>query len=70
MPLSISSFYKILKKAGASRVSDEAAIELRDAVQEIANEKAREAATLCRHANRRTVMKQDIEFVFKKPEKK
>lgn len=66
MPLSISSFARILKKAGAERVSDEAAIELRDAVQEIANELARDAATLCRHANRRTVMKHDVEFVFRK----
>ena len=70
MPLSVSSFYRILKKSGASRVSDEAAIELRDDVQEIANELAREASSLCRHANRRTVMKHDVEFVFRKRHEK
>ena len=66
MVLSISSFYRILKKTGIDRVSDEAAIEMRDSVEELAKELAAECVNIARHAERRTVMKSDVEFVFRK----
>ena len=66
MALSISAFYRILKKTGIDRVSDEAAIEMRDSVEELAKELAAECVNIARHAERRTVMKSDVEFVFRK----
>lgn len=58
----ITAMYRILKKAGASRVSDESAEELRRTVEEIANGIARDAVDMAGHANRRTVKGQDIKM--------
>jgi len=52
--------YRILKKAGASRVSDESAEELRRVVEEIADSIANSAVDMTSHANRKTVKGDDV----------
>lgn len=58
----ITAMYRILKKAGAPRVSDESAEELRRTIEEIANGIAKDAVDMASHANRRTVKGQDIKM--------
>ena len=53
--LGLSAMYRILKKAGAERVSDESADELRRVIEEIANSIAKNAVDLSSHAGRKTV---------------
>ena len=56
----ITAMYRILKKAGAPRVSDESAEELRRTVEEIADGIAKSAVDMASHASRRTVKGEDI----------
>ncbi len=57
---------RILHQEGAERVSEEAARYLRDVVEKIARYIAREAYELARHANRKTVTREDVEFAVKR----
>lgn len=50
----------IFKKAGAERVSDEAAKALSEVLIEIGVEVAAEAVKLAKHAGRKTVKKEDV----------
>ncbi|MBI4018546.1 MAG: histone family protein [Candidatus Aenigmarchaeota archaeon] len=68
MTLPLYPFERIAKKAGARRVSREAAEELRDAVEEFGMDIAEKAVKISKHANRRTVMKGDVLFVARKLE--
>jgi len=61
--LPITPFEKIAKRAGVKRISKDAVEELRDIIEEIANEMADHAVRVSRHAGRKTVMKEDIDFV-------
>ncbi len=61
--LTIAPFADILRKAGAKRVSHEAARELAEIVEEIALEIARDAVRVAHHAGRKTIKARDIEFV-------
>ena len=63
--LPLLPFEKISKKAGVKRISRDAIEEMRDIIEEIANEIADDAVRLSRHAERRTVKARDIEFVIK-----
>lgn len=65
MGLSISAFYRILKSAGAERVSDEAAEELRDTMKQISSDLAKDVVIAAKHAGRKTVLKEDVAFVMK-----
>lgn len=58
-------FERIAKKAGVKRISREALEELRDIATEDITEIAEKAVKISRHANRRTVMRQDVRFVLK-----
>lgn len=58
----ITAMYRILKKAGASRVSDESAEELRRTIEEIADGIAKDAVDMANHANRRTIKGQDVKM--------
>ena len=51
----LAAVYRIIKKSGAERVSDEAAEELRRVVEEIASQVAKQAIELSVHAGRHTV---------------
>ncbi len=57
---------RILHKVGAERVSDEAIRALRDLLERIAEEIAKEALEAAKHAGRKTVTKEDIEFATKR----
>ncbi len=60
--LGMSAMYRFLKKAGAERVSDESADELRRVVEEIANSIARNAVEMALHARRKTVKGEDVKL--------
>ncbi|WP_299290242.1 histone family protein [Nitrosopumilus sp.] len=63
--LGLSAMYRILKKAGAERVSDESADELRRVIEEIANSIAKNAVDLSSHAGRKTVKGEDVKLASK-----
>ena len=63
--LGVSAMYRILKKAGAERVSDESANELRKVMEDIAIEIARNAVDMSKHAGRKTVKAEDVKLASK-----
>jgi len=63
--LGLSAMYRILKKSGAQRVSDESAIELRRVVEEIAEAIAKNAVEDANHAGRKTVKAEDVKLASK-----
>lgn len=63
--LGISAMYRILKKAGAERVSDESAEELRGIIEELANNIAKSAVDMASHAGRKTIKAEDIKLASK-----
>ena len=58
--LPIAPVERIVRKAGADRVSEDAGIELAKVLEEYGLEVAREAITLAKHAKRTTVKEEDI----------
>lgn len=63
--LGLSAMYRILKKAGASRVSDESANELRRVIEDVAESVARDAVGMASHAGRKTVKGEDVKMASK-----
>jgi len=63
--LGLSAMYRILKKSGAERVSDESANELRRIVEDIATEIAKNAVDMSKHAKRKTVKAEDVKLASK-----
>ena len=63
--LGLSPMYRILKKSGAERVSDESANELRRVIEEIAESIAKNAVDMSTHAGRKTVKADDIKLASK-----
>ena len=61
----LAAVYRVIKKSGAERVSDEAAEELRRVVQDLANQIAKHAIELSVHAGRHTVKASDIRLAAK-----
>ncbi|HEX9678143.1 histone family protein [Nitrososphaera sp.] len=61
----LAAMYRIMKKSGAERVSDDAADELRKVLEEAAERIARQAVELSVHAGRKTVKPEDIRFATK-----
>lgn len=58
--IALTAMYRILKKSGAERVSEESAIELRRVVEEAASRISRSAVDAASHAKRKTVMADDV----------
>lgn len=58
--IALASIYRIIKKYGAERVSDEAAIELRNILEGMGENIARQAVDLANHARRKTIKSEDI----------
>ena len=63
--LGLSAMYRILKKSGAQRVSDESAVELRRVIEEIAEAIAKNAVEMSSHAGRKTVKAEDVKLASK-----
>ncbi len=63
--LGLSAMYRILKKAGASRVSDESADELRRVIEDAASGIAKNAVEMSIHAGRKTVKAEDVRLASK-----
>jgi len=64
--LPLAPIERILKKAGASRVSKEACEEFSTVVEEVAFELAAETAALAKHAGRKTVLAKDVKLAKRK----
>ena len=62
MALSKVTARRILKDAGADRVSDSAALELAELVDRYAYSLAKKAVSLAAHAKRKTIQKADIDL--------
>jgi histone H3/H4 len=58
--LPIAPVERMVRKAGAERVSEDAGIELAKVLEEYGLEIAREAISLAKHAKRTTVKEEDI----------
>lgn len=63
--LGLSAMYRILKKSGAERVSDESADELRRITEEVAMAIAKSAVEMSEHAGRKTVKAEDVKLASK-----
>ena len=61
----LSVMYRILKKSGAERVSDESADELRRILEEIGVAIAKSAVDMSGHAGRKTVKAEDVRLAAK-----
>jgi histone H3/H4 len=54
--------YRVMKKSGAERISDDAADELRKVLEDVAERIAKQAVDLSSHAGRKTIKQEDIRF--------
>lgn len=63
--LGLATMYRVIKKSGAERVSDEAANELRKILEEISIRIAKQAVDLSNHAGRKTIKSDDIRLAAK-----
>ncbi|MBW2973294.1 NFYB/HAP3 family transcription factor subunit [Candidatus Woesearchaeota archaeon] len=62
----LAAMEKILKQAGASRVSDKAKIALRDVLEECVEQISNDAIRFAAHAGRKTIKAGDIKLALKK----
>jgi len=63
--ISLSAMEKIMKGAGANRVSDEAKEAMREILEELGEKIGKNADELSRHAGRRTVKADDVRMASK-----
>lgn len=64
--IAISPIDRIMRKAGAERVSEEAAEALREVIETLALEVSRESIALAKHAGRKTVNSEDVKMASRK----
>lgn len=65
MSLPKAPIERIIRNAGAERVSEEAVEELREAVEELGDEIAADAADMAEYAERNTVKSEDVDMAVK-----
>ena len=63
--LGLATMYRVIKKSGADRVSDESADELRKILEDVAVRMATQAVDLSIHAGRKTIKAEDIRLAAK-----
>jgi len=63
--LSLSGMEKLLKKAGALRVSDKAKEAFRDVLEEIGEEIGKKSIKFSEHSKRKTIKAEDIKLAHK-----
>ena len=61
----MAPIYRILKKSGAERISEESTDELRRTIEDVTLAISKSAVEMARHAGRRTVMADDIKLASK-----
>lgn len=64
--LPLAAMEKILKKAGAERVSDKAKAALKDVLEDLAEDIASQSIKLAMHAGRKTVKSGDVKLAAKR----
>ena len=64
--IKIAPMHKLIKRAGAARVSEESAIALSEILEEVGLKVAKEAIDFARHAGRKTVKARDIKIAAEK----
>lgn len=64
--LSTAAIHRLIKKAGAERVGDDAVEELGKVVEEIALRISKEAIELATHAGRKTIKVEDVQLATKR----
>jgi histone H3/H4 len=63
--LAIAAIDRLIRKAGAERVSEDAAEELGKILSDVAIDISKQAIELARHAKRKTVTSEDIKLATK-----
>jgi DNA-binding protein len=63
--LGLATMYRVIKKSGAERVSDDAADELRKILEDVAERIAKQAVDLSIHAGRKTIKSEDVRLAAK-----
>jgi histone H3/H4 len=66
MEFPVLPFERLIKRAGAKRVSHEAAEELAKVMEDKITQIAEEAAALAKHAGRKTVLAEDVRLAYRK----
>jgi histone H3/H4 len=64
--IKVAPMHKLIKRAGAERVSEDSAIKLGEALEKIGLKIAKEAIDFAKHAGRKTVKARDIEIALEK----
>lgn len=64
--IALAAADRLLRKADAKRVTNDAVEEFRDILEDLALEIAKKAVVLSNHANRKTVSREDVKLAYKK----